>query len=128
MFKQASVLIVVFRFRTRIITALTPTITTPELLQLSPLQLLHAATHVKPFFLHYHKFVPQVIWEVVLQLRRTKFNNSFGAGSRSVSWCTFHPRSNGSALVVINASHCITCRWTQGNDNWQLFPYINWIA
>ena len=70
--KQFPTLIVVFRFRTRII------------LQLSPLQSPHAATHVKPFFLYDYKFVPQVFREVLLQLQRTKFNNSFGAGSRSV--------------------------------------------
>ena len=52
-----------------------------ELLQLSPLQSPHAATHVKPFFRHEHKFVPQVFQDIVLQLQRTKFNDSFGAGS-----------------------------------------------
>ena len=41
----------------------------------------------------------QVFGEVALQLQRTKLNNSFGAGSRSIIisaktfWCTSHPHS-----------------------------------
>jgi len=79
--------------------------------QHSPWQPPHAEMQCKPLFRHIHI-------QIRLQLHLITFNNSAGAGSKSVVMGTnvlpfnLHPQSVALVIDVFSAVHCITWRCT----------------